>query len=82
VSRAGLSVLSAVGLPELAVGSGEDYVRAALALVGGTPRLGALRGALRRRMARSPIMDGRGLAARAEAEYRDLWIWCIRWATR
>jgi protein O-GlcNAc transferase len=73
VARAGLSVLSAVGLRELASASGEQYVAAALALARDLPRLAALRRGLRGRVEASPLRDGRGLARRVEAAYRQLW---------
>ena len=77
VSRAGLSILSSVGLAELAASSAEDYVRIAAELAGDLPRLAELRATLRPRMQASPLMDARRFARNVEAAYRAMWAhWC------
>jgi protein O-GlcNAc transferase len=77
VSRAGLSLLSSVGLGELAASSEEDYVRMALELAGNLPRLADLRATLRPRMLSSPLMDAPRFARNVEAAYRSMWqTWC------
>jgi predicted O-linked N-acetylglucosamine transferase (SPINDLY family) len=77
VSRAGLSVLSAVGLGELAAGIPGEYVRSAVALASDLPKLAALRRELRPRVQRSPMRHGTGLAKRVDQAYQGLWRqWC------
>jgi predicted O-linked N-acetylglucosamine transferase (SPINDLY family) len=77
VGRGGLSILSNIGLPELATRSKEDYVRAAGELANDLPRLGDLRTTLRQRMEQSPLMDAPKFAHNVEAAYRQMWrTWC------
>jgi protein O-GlcNAc transferase len=73
VSRVGVSLLSAVGLPELIAQSEEEYVAIAVALAADLPRLAELRQALRRRMRSSPLMDEPRFARDIEAAYRRMW---------
>jgi predicted O-linked N-acetylglucosamine transferase (SPINDLY family) len=72
VSRAGLSILSSVGLGDLAASSEEDYVRRAVELAGDLPRLADLRATLRERMLASPLMDAPRFARNVEAAYRRM----------
>jgi len=77
VSRAGLSQLNHVGLPELAAHSEEEYARIAVDLASNLPRLAQLRATLRQRMETSVLMDGRRFARNMEAAYRSMWQrWC------
>jgi protein O-GlcNAc transferase len=77
VSRGGLTILSHLGLGELATSSGEQYVRAAIELAGDRETLGRLRSELRERMRNSPLMDGRAFARDFETVYRRIWRrWC------
>ncbi len=77
LGRAGLSLLSNVGLPEFAVDSPAEYVRTAVELARDLPRLTALRRTLRSRMQASPILDASRLARNVEAAYRTMWeTWC------
>ncbi len=79
VSRAGLSILSNVGLPELVASSGEEYVQIAANLANDPARLSDLRSTLRQRMERSPLMDAPAFARNIEAAYRRMWqSWCAR----
>ena len=73
VSRAGVSLLSAVGLPELIARTQEEYVEIAVTLATDVPRLAALRAGLRERVRRSALADGAGLAAAIEAAYQEMW---------
>ncbi|MCA3006056.1 MAG: hypothetical protein LW650_06435 [Planctomycetaceae bacterium] len=66
-SRVGLSLLSAVGLGELAAESDEGFVAAAVRLAADRPALGALRSGLRARLAGSSLRDEAGFAARFTA---------------
>jgi len=72
-ARAGLSLLSVVGLSELAADSEEDYLRIAMELAGDLPRLADLRTTLRARMLASPLMDAPRFARNVEAAYRSMW---------
>jgi protein O-GlcNAc transferase len=73
VSRAGLSLLSSVGLGNLAADSEDDYVRMAVELAGNLPRLADLRATLRARMQASPLMDAPRFARNVEAAYQSMW---------
>lgn len=76
-SRFGLSVLSALGLPEYAVETEVEYVDRAVRAVRDLQALSRLRIELRDRMRASPLMDGAGLARCVESEYRAMWgEWC------
>ncbi|MGO9836083.1 MAG: tetratricopeptide repeat protein [Polyangiaceae bacterium] len=79
VGRAGASLATNLGLPELIADAPEDYVRIAVGLCGDLDRLSSLRGELRSRLAASPLMDGPRFASNMEALYRDAWSeWCDR----
>ena len=72
VARAGWSQLSNLGLTELAGHTPEQFVEIAAALASDLPRLSELRGTLRQRMERSPLMDAPRFAAGIEAAYRQM----------
>jgi protein O-GlcNAc transferase len=77
ISRAGLSLLSTIGLGELAASSEDGYLRLALELAENLPRLADLRATLRSRMLASPLMDAPRFAQNVEAAYRSMWQrWC------
>ncbi|HJT79325.1 MAG TPA: tetratricopeptide repeat protein [Gemmataceae bacterium] len=83
VSRAGLSLLSNVGLPELVARGPAEYVRIAAGLAADLPRLAALRAGLRDRMLRSPLTDAPRFARKIEAAFRAMWHrWCGQDAAR
>jgi protein O-GlcNAc transferase len=71
--RAGLGILSTVGLPEFAAADDDGLVKIAANLARDYPRRSELRRNLRDRMRRSPTMDGRRFARNAEAAYREMW---------
>lgn len=76
-SRGSLSILSNLGLTELAVKSKSDYVALAVALAQDPSRLRELRAGLRGRLERSVLMDANRFARQAEAAYRSIWHkWC------
>ncbi|HKT96400.1 MAG TPA: tetratricopeptide repeat protein [Paraburkholderia sp.] len=78
-SRAGLSLLANLGLPELVAHSDAAYVEIVVSLARDPARLAALRAGLRTRMAASPLMDGARFARNMEAAYRLMWRdWCER----
>jgi predicted O-linked N-acetylglucosamine transferase (SPINDLY family) len=74
VSRSGLSILSNVGLADLAASDVEQYIRRAVELAHDLPRLAELRAGLRQRMRGSPLMDAPRFARDVEAAYRRLWV--------
>lgn len=76
-SRAGYSLLSNIGLAELATTSDAGFVACATRLASDLPALSDLRGSLRARMEASPLMDGARFARGMEAAYRQMWVeWC------
>jgi predicted O-linked N-acetylglucosamine transferase (SPINDLY family) len=79
VSRAGLSILNNLGLPELVTFSEDEYVQIAVNLANDLPRLAELRRTLRSRMEASVLMDAPHFARQIEAAYRAMWReWCAR----
>lgn len=72
-SRVGRSILSAVGYPEWAAESAEDFVRCAKELAGQPHTLSLLRSSLRERLRASPLMDQAAFVARIEQFYRKAW---------
>jgi len=79
VGRAGVSILSNVGLPELIAQSTQEYIQIAAALAGDLPRLSNLRATLRQRMESSPLMDAPAFARAIEDAYRTMWqTWCAK----
>ena len=73
VCRVGKSILSAVGLDELACSSDEEFVARAAGLAGDRARLDGLHAGLRATMAASPLCDGRDMARRLEDAYAAMW---------
>ena len=77
VSRSSLTILSHVGLTELAAKDKTDYVALAVALARDTARLRELRAGLRVQLERSVLMDAKRFARRIESSYRTMWHkWC------
>lgn len=77
VSRAGLSLLTNLGLPELIAHTPEEYVSIATRLVNDRERLQALRSSLRQRMAHSPLTDAQRITRNLEQAFRSAWVeWC------
>ena len=72
-SRAGLSLLTCIGLPEFAAYSDSEYARIACRLAADARGLAQLRGRLRARMLSSPLMDAAGFVRALEGHYRDIW---------
>jgi protein O-GlcNAc transferase len=76
-SRAGYSLLSAVGLGELVAYNGDEYVAKAVALARDPDRLRRLRATLAVQFPRSPLVDGNGFVRNLEVLYRQAWReWC------
>src|SRR6185295_5530343 len=73
VGRAGVSILSNAGMPELVAQSEEQYVQLATALAADWPRLAALRAGLRDRLRRSPLMNAPRFTHNLESAFRQMW---------
>jgi predicted O-linked N-acetylglucosamine transferase (SPINDLY family) len=73
-ARVGASLLAAVGHPEWVARSWSDYATVAAGLACGQAGSRPDRGALRAEMARSPLMDHAGQAARFFAALRQCWL--------
>jgi protein O-GlcNAc transferase len=71
-SRAGLSILSAVGLADLCAADDEGFVRTAVELANQPGRRAELRQSLRGRVLRSPICQGRAFADRLVSALESL----------
>ncbi|MFI4897426.1 MAG: tetratricopeptide repeat protein, partial [Phycisphaerales bacterium JB059] len=71
-SRVGVSLLSAVGLPELIATDPDDFVERGVALARDPGRLAALRAPMRSSMAQSPLCDASGFTRRLESAYHQL----------
>jgi predicted O-linked N-acetylglucosamine transferase (SPINDLY family) len=79
VARAGLSLLTALGLTDLAASNDEEFLAIAVRLAEDRSRLVELRASLRERLRASPLMDAPRFARNMEAVYRDAWRrWCAR----
>jgi predicted O-linked N-acetylglucosamine transferase (SPINDLY family) len=77
VSRAGVSLLTNVGLPELIARDVDEYIEIAAGLAADTVRLTSLRSDLRARMRGSPLCDAPQFVADLEQLYRGAWReWC------
>jgi predicted O-linked N-acetylglucosamine transferase (SPINDLY family) len=77
VSRAGKSILSNVGLPDLIAQSPGHYVQISTALAQDLPRVADLRSALRQKMRGSPLMDAPAFTRGIESAFRQMWVaWC------
>jgi predicted O-linked N-acetylglucosamine transferase (SPINDLY family) len=77
VGRTGLSLLSNLGLADLAAWTTEEYVANVVRLAGDLPRLQELRAGLRARLRASPLMNAPRFARHVEQAYRHMWRrWC------
>ena len=77
VNRAGVSILSNVGLRDLVAQTPQEYVAIASRLAGDSFRLQELRRELQTRMLKSPLTDGPRFTRYLERAYRGMWQrWC------
>jgi protein O-GlcNAc transferase len=77
VGRAGLSILTHVGLADLAAATQDEYVQTIVSLARDRDRLAALRATLRDRLRQSPLMDEPRFTRNVERCYREAWVrWC------
>jgi protein O-GlcNAc transferase len=80
--RHSLTHLSNVGLTQTIARNLDEYVDLAVSLAGNLPELGAVRSALRQRMASSPLCDGQRFADNFMRLLRAVWReWCQKRAT-
>ncbi len=76
-SRAGASILSALGLADLVAPDANAYKSIALRLAEDRVRLANLRASMRSRMENSGLLDGASLAREVQDAYRMMWrTWC------
>ncbi|OAN50581.1 hypothetical protein A6A04_17925 [Paramagnetospirillum marisnigri] len=77
VSRVGISLLTALGLEDLAAQDADGFVALAAALCADRQKLAALRAGLRQRVQSSPLLDAPTYTRHLENAFRDLWRqWC------
>jgi predicted O-linked N-acetylglucosamine transferase (SPINDLY family) len=77
LSRAGLSILGAAGLPEFAPATREAYLGVAVRLADNIPALAQLHDGMRARIAVSPLCDEARFTRNFEHAFRDIWgKWC------
>jgi predicted O-linked N-acetylglucosamine transferase (SPINDLY family) len=77
LGRAGLSLLTNVGLSEFAAKDVDGYVESAMRLAQDQVRLASLRGSLRERMRSSPLLDADAYTRKVEQAFRGMWLeWC------
>jgi protein O-GlcNAc transferase len=72
-SRVGVSLLHALGLPELIAHSTDEYISIAAGLAADRARLTELKRGMRERMQQSPLCDAPGYAVRFEKVLRGMW---------
>lgn len=76
-SRQGLSLLTAMGLPDHAAHTTQAFVTRCQALVADSAALAALRMGMRERMGSSALMNTHDFARQVESRYRQAWRgWC------
>lgn len=73
VQRAGASIMTNLGLPELVANSEEEFVAQAVALASDLKRLSELRAGLRGRLSESPLGNAPVYARHVESAYRTAW---------
>ena len=76
-TRAGLSLLNSIGLPQLVARDSAEFLAIAGNLARDTPQLQALRAGLRETMRNSPLCDAVAYTRALEDIYRSIWReWC------
>ncbi|MEK7435970.1 MAG: tetratricopeptide repeat protein [Pseudomonadota bacterium] len=76
-TRAGLSLLNSVGLPQLVARDSAEFLTIAADLARDTKQLQALRAGLRETMRNSPLCDAKAYTRALEEIYRGVWReWC------
>jgi predicted O-linked N-acetylglucosamine transferase (SPINDLY family) len=72
-ARSGATVLVNAGLAELVADDERQYLEIGQRLAGAVPALVELRGGMRERLARSPLLDAPRFVAALERLYREAW---------
>ncbi|MBM4109637.1 MAG: hypothetical protein FJ255_12660 [Phycisphaerae bacterium] len=72
-SRVGLSLLTALGHPEWAANSADEYIATARRLASDRPALASIRAGLRAEMLAGPLCDGAGFAERFGDALARIW---------
>jgi protein O-GlcNAc transferase len=76
-SRMGLSLMTAIGLPEFVAQTPEEYVQIGVRFANDLPKLREIRRTMRDRLTASPLLDGATYTKNLEAAYRHVWKkWC------
>ena len=76
-SRMGLSMMTAIGLPEFVAYTPDEYVAIGKRMAENLPHLREIRRGMRERLLASPLLDGAGYTRKLEKVYRDVWQkWC------
>jgi predicted O-linked N-acetylglucosamine transferase (SPINDLY family) len=76
-SRMGLSMMTAIGLPEFVAHTPDEYVQIAVRFANDLPRLQEIRAGMRARLKSSPLLDAPTYTRNLEAAYRQAWRkWC------
>lgn len=79
LGRVGVSILSAVGLPDWVALDEDDYIARARSAAADLNGLAALRTTLRERLLQSPLCDAPRFAENLESAFRHMWkTWCER----
>ncbi len=77
VERAGLNILSRIGMEYFATATPAEYVAKAVALANKPESLMKMRASMRSRMTNSPLCDTKRFARDVETAYREMWHrWC------
>lgn len=71
--RVGLSLLTAIGLPQFAVPDEDAFLRTAAELAANPDHIRDTRAAMRERVAASPLCNGPAFVQQLEAAYRGMW---------
>lgn len=72
--RSGATVLVNAGLAELVAADERQYLEIAQRLASSVPALAGLRGGMRERLVRSPLLDAPRFVAALERLYREAWV--------
>jgi len=72
-SRAGLSILTALGRPEWVAGNREEFVNIVVDLCSDIGKLNIIRQGLRNEFLNSPLCDAKTFTAQLEQAYKDCW---------
>lgn len=77
LSRNGLSILGAAGLPDFSARTQKELIDTALLLADNLPILANIRSGMREHLLAAPLLDQRQFVQNLEALYRETWItWC------